>query len=221
MVERQEAQVVPSGPTWEELVNVQKLDAYRPEDVAAAIRHLPVVHSSSVRGRLLDHLRSRAQSYLTPRVDKNLPDGGRGAIKNVVDGMVDALLDANSTDGPGYAIAFNKKLRERLTDQVRKLRRDQQRFPEPAVDREDGEAHEPTHPSDELTPEEAAIAAGIIQSLPERHRKALALYRQGYRCSDAEGGETISSMMNVSIRTAEQWIRDVRKAVRIKLEMKP
>ncbi len=162
--EQQEAQVVLSGPTWGELVNAKELDIYRSEDIAAAIRQSPVDHSASAKGKLLDNLRSRAQTYLSPRVGRNLPEGGGGAVKNVVDGMIDALLDANSKDGQGYAAAFEKKLRERLIDQIRKLRRDQKRFVEQAVDREDDEAHEPMHPSDELTPEEAAIAVGIVQS---------------------------------------------------------
>jgi len=220
LVQGQSARAVPAGQTRPELIDVQKLDTCRPEDIASAVRGLGGGGDGRLRGRLLDHLRDRAERYLIPRVDKNLPDQGRGAVTAVVDGMVDALMTEHAADGPGYEAAFLKRLRQRLVDQVRKLRSEQRRLVEPAVDPESGEPQESSTPAVELTPEETAIAASILKSLPEKHRKALSLYRAGYRCSDAEGGETIASMMSVSTRTAEQWMRDVRKAVAQHLETK-
>ncbi|GJD34011.1 RNA polymerase sigma factor [Methylobacterium aerolatum] len=202
-------------------MDAQKLDSRRPEEIAGAIREMDDGRDVRLRGKLLDYLRERAERYLTPRVDKNLPDQGRGAVEATIDRMVDALLIEGAADGPGYEANFLKKLRQRLVDQVRKLRIEQDRLDQPAVDPETGEVPEPSHPSDELTPEEAAIAAGFLTTLSERHRKALSLYRAGYRCSDAEGGETIASMMSVSVRTAEQWMRDIRKAVAKHLDLKP
>ncbi|WP_411901634.1 RNA polymerase sigma factor [Methylorubrum thiocyanatum] len=221
LAQEQSAQVTPSGQTWQELVDARKLDICAPEDIAAAIRRMGDSHGGQLRGKLLDHLRELAESYLIPRVDKNLPDQGRGAVKATVDGMVDALLLEGAADGVGYETNYLKRLRQRLVDQIRRVRSEQRRFEEPAPDPESGEFPEPSHPIEELTPEEAAIAAGILASLSERHRKALSLYRAGYRCSDAQGGETIASMMSVSVRTAEQWMRDIRKAVAKHLDLKP
>lgn len=221
LVQERSAQGTPSGQTWQELVDARKLDICAPEDIAAAVRGMGDGRDGQLRGKLLDHLRELAESYLIPRVDKNLPDQGRGAVKATVDGMVDALLLEGSADGVGYETNYRKRLRQRLVDQIRRVRREQRRFEEPTPGPESGESSEPYHPTEELTPEEAAIAAGILASLSERHRKALSLYRAGYRCSDAQGGETIASMMSVSVRTAEQWMRDIRKAVAKHLDLKP
>ena len=81
----------------------------------------------------------------------------------------------------------------------------------------DAESVEIRTPSDELTPEEVAIANSIASSLPEKYRKAFHLYRQGYRCSSTAGEETIASMMKISTRTAEEWVREIRRLVKIEL----
>ena len=217
MDEERSAQVSPDRETWQELAYAENLEGRSPEEIVAAVRRLNQQEGASLQGKLLLHLRGRAERYLRPRVDRNLPDQGLGAVGGVLDKMVEDLLTPDAADAAGYEAAFFPKLRQRLTDQVRKLRSQQKRNDEPSQD-EEGDTAEPSVPFDGLDPEEAAIVGSIIKALPERHRKALSLYRLGYRCSDADGGETIATVMGISTKTAEKLMREARAMVRKHLD---
>ena len=191
-------------------VDDEDLGSRRPEDLVAACRASGA--DPNFVGKALDHLSSRATRFLTARIDRNLPDGGRGAIEAVVDGMLIAILDPDAADGVGFAVAFHAKLRQRLVDQVRKLRLEASRTEEPQpADGGDGEAEAADHVS--LSPEESLILGDMLAALPENQRKAFLLDRAGFPMSSGNE-ESISSMLGVTPKTAKDWIDKAKAAIR-------
>lgn len=193
-------------------VDDEDLGSRRPEDLVAACRASGA--DPNFVGKALDHLSSRATRFLTTRIDRNLPDGGRGAVEAVVDGMLIAILDPDAADGVGFAAAFHAKLRQRLVDQVRKLRLEANRTEEPQpADGSDGEAEADSADNVSLSPEESLILGDMLAALPENHRKAFLLDRAGFPMSSGNE-ESISSMLGVTPKTAKDWIDKAKAAIR-------
>lgn len=207
----------PASESFQEWSDDIVLRNHDPEQIIDAFNQMDPLRHKAARGKILDHLRVFAESILTPRAGPELPEGGRRAVLETVDSMVDALLDASSKDGASYATEFHVCLHHRFIDRVRKQRAEMKRLQPPPASDAGAESFEFRTPSDDLTPEEVAMANSIATSLPEKYRKALHLYRQGYRCSSTAGEETIASMMNVSTRTAEEWLREIRRLIKIEL----
>jgi RNA polymerase sigma factor (sigma-70 family) len=212
LIQEQSARILSLREVWQEIANGHKLDNSAPEDIVKGCRSMDPVADDRLRGQLLNYLRIRAERYLIARVDKSLPDQGRGAVDAVLDGMVEAILSPGSADGLGYETAFYPKLRQRLIDQVRKLRKQQQRFEEPKVDEEGDEV---TEPADflGLTPEDVATIDSIVKNLPERHRKAFSLHRLGYPCSSTKKA-SIAQMMSISGKTAEKLVNEAHEMLK-------
>lgn len=209
-----EAGKPPVRGAFEGTVDENDLGSRKPEDLVAACREVRT--DPKFRGKALDHLSRIAKRYLTARVDKNLPDGGRGVVEAVVDGMLAAILDPGAADGVGYAAAFHAKLRQRLVDQVRKARLEVGRFePANSTDGDEGDGSMLAGVADRvsLNPEESMILQDILAALPEHYRKAFLLDREGYPMSSGQG-ESIAVMLGITPKTAKGWIERAEAAIR-------
>ena len=69
---------------------------------------------------MLDHLDRVATSYLSIRVDKQLPNQGQDAVRDVVGNMITSIIDPEAADGRGFESSFFEKLEYRLIDYVRR-----------------------------------------------------------------------------------------------------
>jgi DNA-directed RNA polymerase specialized sigma24 family protein len=212
MAQEQSVQILSVRKIWQETVDANKLDTCKPEAIVSACRQLDPETDGRLLGRLLQHLSDLATGYLTPRVNKNLPNDGRDAVSNTVDQMVDAIRNPDSADGSGYEDVFFRKLRQRLVDQIRKIRTGQRLIEEQGVDDETGEVSEPPDLSG-LGPEDIAVLNSIIRALPDKNRRAFLLHRAGFPCS-SDKNESIAKMMSVSGKTAETLVKDAHKMIR-------
>ena len=77
------------------------------------------------------------------------------------------------------------------------------------------EVEEPEFPDlTEATPEQAMLIEELLGAIDPRKRRALALSMVGYPAfSEREGAPSVASILGVSRKTAETWIRETRKLV--------
>jgi hypothetical protein len=206
----------PDGATWQELVQAGRLHERSPEEIVAACRRLDRVKEERLLGLLMSHIGVLATRFLAPRINSNLPNGGKDALRYVRSGMNIAILDPESPDGLGYEIAFYAKLQQRLIDEVRRENKRRQRY-EPFAEDEEGEEIEPGD-GVSLNPEEIAIMFDILQRLPDEKRKAFLLRRAGFEfISEREGVPSISSMLDRSDKTVRKWVADAETFIRQEL----
>ncbi len=190
---------------WLGRINRAELGAARPQDIVAACRRLVTGRDAQLRGELLDHLDRLATRYLSMRVDKQLPNEGQDAVREVVGNMVASIIDPDAADGRGFESSFFDKLEHRLIDQVRRWRRETAVVEPQESDEESGYAIERPDGSG-LGPEELAMAEGIIAALPVTYRKAFLLHRAGFSYESENPDESIAVMLGKTPKTARKWV---------------
>jgi DNA-directed RNA polymerase specialized sigma24 family protein len=133
--------------------------------------------------------------------------------------MYESILDHHAKDGIGYEKSFFRKLNQRLVDEIRRQRKNQERN-EPFQETEDGEVIEPADPC-ALDPEQVLLVNELIQSLPDKLRRAFLLRRAGFDYySPKSEVPTIASMMECSDKSARKWVADAEKLIREKIGAK-
>lgn len=190
---------------WLGRINRAELRAAKPRDIVAACRHLSTERDAHLRGQLLDHLDRLATGYLSIRVDKQLPNEGQDAVREVVGNMVTSIIDPDAADGRGFESSFFEKLEHRLIDHVRRWRRETAVVTPQESDEESGYVVERPDGSG-LSPEDIAMAEGIIAALPVSYRKAFLLHRAGFSYESQNPDESIALMLGKTPKTARKWV---------------
>lgn len=195
---------------WRLLSENGHLDRRKPSEIVAAFRAMAGPDTERTRGRLLEHLQDRARRYLRQRVRRDLLDGGSEIIEEVIGKLNEALLDPTSKDGVGFERSFHKKLRERLTDRLRPSLREKEWVEQfPTDDDETGFTFDPPD-STRLSPEQLTIAADILERLDPLHRKAFALYLNGFTYTSSNPDESIAVLLGKSPQTIKTWIDRIK-----------
>ena len=197
---------------WKRIIKAEALATVKAEEIFVACRSLDRDLDGQLVGELMAGLAERAARFLRTRVGRNHPNGGADIIHATIGKLQDAILDPSHTDAVGYSTGFFAKLDLRLMDQLRRSKTRSSREQEVKLD-EDG--NEPDMPDlSQATPEQAMAIAELLHDVDPRKRSALALIMAGYPAyTDHPGGNSVASMLNVSRKTAETWIRDVKKLV--------
>ncbi|PWS37132.1 hypothetical protein DFH01_09700 [Falsiroseomonas bella] len=165
-----------------------------------------------VLGELLQELADRATRHLRKRVNRNLPNEGLDLIQSAVDKMVDAALGPDSPDAEGFCQAFYARLSFRLTDRIRSASRIGDREQPYVRDEEGNEIPAPDFNA--INPEQALVIKELLADVDPRKRRALALVSMGYLVSSADPDkQTVSSLLKVSPRTAEGWVREMKALI--------
>ena len=162
-----------------------------------------------LRGKLLKHLQNLARGYLRPRVRRDLVNGGEDVIEAVVGKLTVALLTPAAADGVGFEKAFFKKLRQRLGDELRSSLKDKEIVEQEPVDLETGAVIE-SPDLGQLSPEDLAIVADIIERLPSLQRKAFALHLKGFKYISSDPDESISTLLGKTPKTIQKWVEDIK-----------
>ena len=192
---------------WGDLAEAGKLGTRRPEEVVQAYRQTGDALEDRVRGKLLQHLATVARRHLMRGVNRNMPNGGLDDVEHVISRMSEAIIDPKAKDGAGYEASFFRKLEQRLLDRHRRWRRDQARTEPLPTDEETGEMLD-SPDGGGLNPEDIAMADSLIASLPDKLRRAFLLDRAGYSFSSQ--GTSISSLLKVTPKTADRWVKEAK-----------
>ncbi len=165
--------------------------------------------NAHMAGQLLAVLADRSARILRPRVGRDMGNQGEDVIKATVEKVVDAVLLPAGADAAGFAASFQLTLGRRLTDQIRRSRTHSDREVGFEAD-DDGDEIVP--PDLSLpNPEQAMLIQELLSKVDPRKRRALALSAAGYPAwTDKPGHRSIASMLDVSRKTAETWLREMR-----------
>jgi len=166
-----------------------------------------------LRGKLLEHLKKLARSYLKYRVSEDLVDGGREVIEEVIAIMIAAILTPSAADGTGFGAAFYTKLNQRLVDRIRASRKDLAIIEQEAVDPETGATFEAPD-LQQLSPEENVMVNNILAQLPDNYRKAFLLYRNGFKYTSSDPNESIAVMLGKTPKTVQSWVEKAALQIR-------
>lgn len=140
---------------------------------------------------------------------RDLVNGGEDVIEAVVGKLTVALLTPAAADGVGFQKAFFKKLRQRLGDELRSSLKDKEIVEQEPVDLETGAVIEPPD-LEQLSPEDLAIVADVIERLPPLQRKAFALHLRGFKYISSDPDESISTLLGKTPKTIQQWVEDIK-----------
>ncbi len=197
---------------WNELVERGLLGSRPPEELFRACRALDREADRLLLGDLMAALAEVAARFLRRRVSASHPNGGADIIHATIGKMQDAILHPDHSDAEGYSIKFFAKLDLRLMDQLRKSQKRSARERPIEVDDEGQEIEFPDLAA--ATPEQAFLVDELLRDIDQRKRRALALTAAGYPAyTDKQGGESVASVLGVSRKTAETWVRETKKLV--------
>jgi len=197
---------------WDRILGSGLLPSVRPEEIFVACRTLDRHADGKLVGELMAALAEIGARYLRKRVSANKPNGGTDIIHATLGKLQDAILIHEHPDAAGYAIGFFAKLDLRLLDQLRKTTKCSSRERPVEVDEEGQELEFPDLAA--ATPEQAMVLDELLQDVDPRKRHALVLTIAGYPAyTDRPDGVSIASMLGVSRKTAETWVREMRKLV--------
>jgi DNA-directed RNA polymerase specialized sigma24 family protein len=200
---------VPSWAEWEKRCGEGKLGSRPPGEIVSVCRKLVEPEHDRLRGKLLKHLQDVARGYLRPRVRRDLVNGGEDVIEAVVGKLTVALLTPAAADGVGFEKAFFKKLRQRLGDELRSSLKDKEIVEQEPVDLDTGAVIE-SPDQGQLSPEDLAIVADIIERLPPLQRKAFALHLKGFKYISSDPDESISTLLGKTPKTIQKWVEDTK-----------
>ncbi|KQP22316.1 hypothetical protein ASF27_14600 [Methylobacterium sp. Leaf102] len=203
---------------WTGIVERGGLARQDPRQIVAGCRRLHPRRHERLRGDLVIHLAERAERVLRALAGAGLRHGGEDPVGDVVDAMVEAVLDPSSADGAGFEQSFRGKLQHRLIDKIRrgKVRRD---IEQPAVCDAEGQPVDPIDGSS-LGPEDEAMIQSVLAQLPEKHRLAFKLFRQGFDFS-SKADKSIAGMLNITPKTAKEWVDRARERIAHELGRTP
>jgi DNA-directed RNA polymerase specialized sigma24 family protein len=188
---------------WTDIVDRNGLPGQDPRQIVVACRQLASREDERLRGDMVLHLAGRADRILRAMLGSSQRDDGHDPVGDVVDDMIAAILDPRSVDGAGFEVSFKGKLRHRLIDTIRR-RKVRQNIEQPAPCDAENQPVEPLDGSS-LGPEDHAVIATVLNRLPERHRLAFQLHKLGFDFSSTKG-ESIASMLEITPKTAKDWV---------------
>ncbi|MEN3236382.1 RNA polymerase sigma factor [Methylobacterium ajmalii] len=194
---------------WQEATNGGSLDKHDPRTIVAACRRLDPAADRRLREQLLNHLCATAQRILRPQVSARHENRGEDAVLEVVGAMVVSILDPDSADGIGFETSFRGRLKTRLIDRVRKEEARRKVIRHFDTDPDDGTILEPRD-WQSFSQEDMAVISSALDSLPPNQRRALLLRRSGFGYTGPDG-ESISSMLGVTPKTAKDWVERAEK----------
>ncbi|MCB4803724.1 DNA-directed RNA polymerase specialized sigma24 family protein [Methylobacterium brachiatum] len=188
---------------WKTIVAENGLPGQDARQIVAACRQLYSRGDERLRGVLVLHLAERADRILHAMLGFRQWNDGYDPVADVVENMIDDILDLQSADGAGFEKSFRGKLRHRLIDKIRR-RKVRQNIEQPAPC---DAANQPIEPSDgsSLGPEDQAVIATVLKQIPDKHRLAYQLHQSGFKYSSKKGS-SISSMLGITPKTAEDWV---------------
>jgi hypothetical protein len=205
-----------SGPShasnWLEIARSGSIKNHPPEDIFNACAVLNSKNEFYISGLLLQELAGRAASFLVTRINTNLPNNGRDVLDATVEKVFDAALGVSPADAAGFGRAFYARLGMRLADQIRVARKRGSR--EQGID-PSGMGEDIALPDmSEANPEQALMLMEMLADVDPRKREALSLVACGYPVSSTDPSKpSVSSMLDVSARTAEAWVREMKAMV--------
>ncbi len=200
---------VPDVGVWSEHLATGTVRTVSLELLFRACCAFHALGNSHMAGELIVALADRSARLLRPRVGRDLENQGEDVIKATVDKVVDAVLNPAEADAVGFSASFQLTLGRRLTDQIRKSRNHSGREVGFEVD-DDGDEVLPPDIS-LANPEQAMLIQELLSAIDPRKRRALALSAAGFPAwTDKAGHRSIASMLNVSRKTAETWLREMR-----------
>ncbi|GAB6970871.1 RNA polymerase sigma factor [Methylobacterium phyllosphaerae] len=188
---------------WKAIVDENGLSGQDPRQIVAACRQLSLSGNARLCGVLVQHLAARADRIVHAMYGYRQRNDSDDPVAEVVEDLIDDILDLQSADGAGFEKSFKGKLRHRLIDKIRR-RNVRQNIKQPAPC---DASNEPIEPPDEssLGPEDHAVIATVLGQLPEKHRLAYQLHEAGFPYS-SKTGASISSMLKITPKTAEDWV---------------
>jgi DNA-directed RNA polymerase specialized sigma24 family protein len=202
---------------WAEKVANGSLGRCSPEDLCLACLDLDRDQDGNLLGVLMQEIGDRSARFLRCRVGRHLPNQGEDIINATVAKVYDALLGASPADAAGFCEAFYPRLAMRLSDQIRSSRLKESREEEFPSD-QSGE-QPPIPDLAAATPEQQLMVAQLLNGVDERKRRAAVLQMAGYQIASDDPNEvTVCQMLNVSRRTAESWVREMKALIRERMK---
>jgi RNA polymerase sigma factor (sigma-70 family) len=201
--------IEPDCNVWNARLASGEVETVSLEVLFQACRDLHQRNSGRLVERLVGILVVRAARILRNRVGHHRANEGHDIIADTVAKVVDAVLNPDSADSAAFGEAFRLTLHRRLADQIR---RSQTRSGRELGFETDFDGEEILPPDlSQATPEQAMIIQELLSEVDPRKRQALALSMAGYRASSGKQGiPSIATMLGISAKTAETWLREMR-----------
>ncbi|QOJ14010.1 MAG: sigma-70 family RNA polymerase sigma factor [Planctomycetia bacterium] len=204
---------------WRQAVEDGRYRQFRCEDIIAAIQDLGPATDKAVLNPLAKHVSDCMLHLLRGKVGRNHPNRGDNIIEEAHSRLWVALLDPSSADSRGLREAFAPRVIFRMKDVLREeARRRVQALPDgdvEAADESEGNSTA-TFADSELALQQVEVNE-ILEMIPDwRKRLAFSLHMDGVPCKSIRGA-SIAKALDISEKTARQWIKEIQQLLKTKL----
>jgi RNA polymerase sigma factor (sigma-70 family) len=199
---------------WRQAVTDGRFRDFKMEAIIAAIQDLGPNTDTSVLNPLVLHASDTITRILRRRVTKDHRNEGKDIISDVHGQLVQAIFEPESADGAGLREAFVPRVQFRAVDAIRNEQKKERR--EHATDLEHSQLVARQSQKIDPWPEvEGQLDVELVLShvTDERKRLAFRLYMEGIPL-ESKKTDSIAKALEVSSKTAGQWIEEVRAQLR-------
>lgn len=204
---------------WRQAVEDGRYRQFRCEDIIAAIQDLGFATEKTVLNPLAKHVSDCMLHLLRGKVGRNHRNRGENIIEEVHTRLWVSLLDPSTADGRGLRNAFAPRVVFRMKDVLREEARGRlQSLPDGDVEAADETEGEPTavFAESELALQQVEVNE-ILETIPDcRKRLAFSLHMDGIPCKSIRGA-SIAKALDISEKTARQWINEIQQLLKTKL----
>lgn len=195
---------------WRRLIAGNELSHCTHESVVAAIQSLGPNGERRILNALMKHISDVLNRILRNRIGRNHPNEGFDIIERAHTQLIEALLQPNSPDGKGLAVAFKARVDFRAADAIRAERLQSARQPYG----EDVAAYERTSDDMHQISEEHVSVENLLKRITDpRKRLAWRLHMERVPLGGTKG-HSIARIAGVSAKTAGEWIEEIKELLK-------
>jgi hypothetical protein len=198
------------------VVDTERLKRFRMEDVVRAAQSPGLKADRQIYNALMGHISRVLLRTLRRSISTGWTNGGQDLIDTVHDQLIDAILRPSSADGKELGRRFWAVLKTRTYDGVRAERTRQGRYTSTEVSFTDEPGDKAADTFEHL--DQKIDIERILECVPDA-RKALAyrFHLEGVPLKTKKGTTSISKTLDVSDKTASQWIDEVEAIIKEKI----
>jgi DNA-directed RNA polymerase specialized sigma24 family protein len=208
-----EPRAIAPSPTdregWRQAVREASLEAFRMEDIVAAVQHMLRDNDTSLASTLITFLSDKLMRMLTKKVSTNHRNQGKDIIEDAHGVLIAAILQPGSADGKALRTTFGACVRSRLADAIRRERRRDSRESAYELDTE-GEIIEPVDRESWLLIGESAVVEEALRTIKDPKKELAFRFFMERVPYESKKGTSISKALGISEKTAREWIGEVQ-----------
>jgi DNA-directed RNA polymerase specialized sigma24 family protein len=195
---------------WRLAIKSQSLAKVHSFRLVIAVQTIGPSGDQRVLNGLMTEISARMMRILRKHIGRNHRNEGRDLIEAAHDTLIRAVLRPKSADGKALRTAFVARVRFRAADAIRSEMKHNERYDYALDEGSLPDRHKKTEPTAEG---HAHVESVLRQIADPRKRLAFRLYMDGVQ-RGSKKPESIATALDVSVKTAETWIRQIKEQLK-------